>query len=113
MEMQFYISDAANLRLKELAKKKAPGPFLRISVLGGGCSGFEYKYDFEASKNQDDYIFSSKNQDISIIIDPMFHELLKGSTLDYTNEIGKTGFKINNPQASSQCGCGKSFSFNG
>lgn len=109
--MQFYISDSANQRLKELAAQKSLGAFLRISVLGGGCSGFEYHYDFEQDKAADDFIFSAPEHSIGIIIDPTSSEFLLNSTLDYSNAIGKTGFKIINPQASGNCGCGKSFAF--
>lgn len=111
--MQFYISDAANLRLRELSIQKSPKPFLRISVLGGGCSGFEYHYDFEADKGSDDYIFHLKDNPIAILIDPTSSQFLENSTLDYTDAIGKSGFKIINPNASGGCGCGKSFAFEG
>ena len=82
--------------------------FFRITVLGGGCAGFQYKFDFDNVKNIDDIIFSIK--EISVIIDPTSLKLIKGSKIDYVDELIGSSFKISNPQASSSCGCGTSFS---
>ena len=82
--------------------------FFRITVLGGGCAGFQYKFDFEKNKNTDDVIFNTKK--ISVIIDETSLELIKGSKIDYVKELIGSSFKITNPQASSSCGCGTSFS---
>ena len=82
--------------------------FFRITVLGGGCAGFQYKFDFENTKNHDDVIF--KTEKIEMIIDSTSLELIKGSKIDYVNELIGSSFKIINPQASSSCGCGTSFS---
>ena len=82
--------------------------YFRITVLGGGCAGFQYKFDFEDKKNDDDIIFETNK--ISIIVDPTSLELIKGSKIDYVNELIGSSFKITNPQASSSCGCGTSFS---
>ena len=82
--------------------------YFRITVLGGGCAGFQYKFDFENSKNNDDIIFKTKK--IEVIIDSISLNLIKGSKIDYVNELIGSSFKITNPQASSSCGCGTSFS---
>ena len=82
--------------------------FFRITVLGGGCAGFQYKFDFENSQNEDDIIFKTKK--IEILIDNTSLELIKGSKIDYVHELIGSSFKITNPQASSSCGCGTSFS---
>ena len=82
--------------------------FFRITVLGGGCAGFQYKFDFENSKNGDDMLV--KTQKIEVLIDNTSLELIKGSKIDYVNELIGSSFKITNPQASSSCGCGTSFS---
>ena len=79
--------------------------FFRITVLGGGCAGFQYKFDFSEKANEDDIIFKSK-----LLIDKTSIELIKGSKIDYVNELIGSSFKISNPQASSSCGCGTSFS---
>ena len=82
--------------------------YFRITVLGGGCAGFQYKFDFDNSVNKDDIIYKTKKVDV--IIDNISLNLIKGSTIDYVNELIGSSFKITNPQASSSCGCGTSFS---
>ena len=82
--------------------------YFRISVLGGGCAGFQYKFYFDNIKNDDDILFETKK--ISVIIDTASLDLIKGSKIDYVNELIGSSFKISNPQASSSCGCGTSFS---
>ena len=82
--------------------------FFRITVLGGGCAGFQYKFDFENSQNDGDIIFKTKK--IEILIDNTSLDLIKGSKIDYVHELIGSSFKITNPQASSSCGCGTSFS---
>ena len=82
--------------------------FFRITVLGGGCAGFQYKFDFENSQNKDDIVFKTKK--IEMLIDNTSLDLIKGSKIDYVYELIGSSFKITNPQASSSCGCGTSFS---
>ena len=82
--------------------------YFRIAVLGGGCAGFQYKFDFDNNRNKDDILFQTKK--ISVVIDTTSLGLLKGSTIDYVNELIGSSFKVSNPQASSACGCGTSFS---
>ena len=81
--------------------------YFRITVLGGGCAGFQYKFDFDNQKNSDDYIFETR--EVSVIIDNTSLEYIKGSKIDYVTELIGSSFKIINPQASSSCGCGTSF----
>ncbi|MDC1296622.1 iron-sulfur cluster assembly accessory protein [Alphaproteobacteria bacterium] len=82
--------------------------YFRITVLGGGCAGFQYKFDFEKSKNKDDLIISTPI--INVLIDDTSMSLIQGSKIDYVTELIGSSFKITNPQASSSCGCGTSFS---
>ena len=82
--------------------------FFRITVLGGGCAGFQYKFDFSESIDDEDIVFDYKNA--KVLIDRTSIELIKGSRIDYVNELIGSSFKITNPQASSSCGCGTSFS---
>ena len=82
--------------------------FFRITVLGGGCAGFQYKFDFSQNINDDDMLFEFKKA--KVLIDKTSIELIKGSKIDYVNELIGSSFKISNPQASSSCGCGTSFS---
>ena len=88
--------------------KKDNIKYFRITVLGGGCAGFQYKFDFENTKNTDDIIFSKEK--IEILIDKTSLNLINGSVIDYVNELIGSSFKITNPQATSACGCGTSFS---
>ena len=82
--------------------------YFRITVLGGGCAGFQYKFDFDNQKNDDDIIIETRK--IAVIVDSTSLDLIKGSKIDYVNELIGSSFKIFNPQASSSCGCGTSFS---
>ena len=77
---------------------------LRVYVTGGGCSGFQYEFTFEQSKNEDDLTFKN------ILIDKTSADLLKDSEVDYVSELMGESFKISNPQTKSSCGCGVSFS---
>ena len=87
-----------------LVAEKPLGTFFRISVKGGGCSGF--KYDFSFEKNVDSNDLKFKN----IVVDKVSLEKLKGSEVDFSNELIGESFKISNPQTKSSCGCGISFS---
>ena len=88
--------------------KKDSAKYFRITVLGGGCAGFQYKFDFENSKNNDDILI--KNEKINILIDGTSMELIQNSKIDYVDELIGSSFKVTNPQASTSCGCGTSFS---
>ena len=82
--------------------------FFRITVLGGGCAGFQYKFDFDKIINDDDMLVKAKH--ISVVVDNVSFELIKNSKIDYVTELIGSSFKISNPHASSSCGCGTSFS---
>ena len=88
--------------------KKDSAKYFRITVLGGGCAGFQYKFDFENLKNEDDILIH--NEKIDVIIDETSMELIQNSKIDYVHELIGSSFKITNPQATSSCGCGTSFS---
>ena len=88
--------------------KKDSAKYFRITVLGGGCAGFQYKFDFENSRKDDDILI--KNEMINVVIDETSMEFIQNSKIDYVNELIGSSFKITNPQASSSCGCGTSFS---
>lgn len=78
-------------------------PFLRISVQGGGCSGFNYVFDFEQSKQEDDFEFGK------VLIDSLSMQYLQGATIDYVEDLMGSQFVIKNPNAQTTCGCGSSF----
>ena len=82
--------------------------FLRVSVEGGGCSGFSYKFDFADAANSDDLVI--ERDGARVLIDEMSLEFLSGSEIDYAKELIGSAFKINNPNATANCGCGTSFS---
>ena len=103
----FDVSNNAIKRIKEIALKENQ-KYFRISVDGGGCQGFSYNFRFDKDVQKNDKLFNFKN--ISIIIDPTSYDFLKGSKLDFVNDIIGSYFKISNPNASSTCGCGTSFS---
>ena len=105
MISEINFSKEAVEKIDQLVSKKPMGTFFRIAVKGGGCSGF--KYDFSFDKNTDNNDLKYKN----IVIDKSSLDLLKGSKVDYTNELIGSSFKISNPKTKSSCGCGISFSF--
>ena len=88
--------------------KKDSAKYFRITVLGGGCAGFQYKFDFDNSIKDDDILI--ENEMINVVIDEISMELIQNSKIDYVHELVGSSFKITNPQASSSCGCGTSFS---
>ncbi len=90
-----------------LTQEEAKNVRMRVAVLGGGCSGFQYKFDFDAQMNADDKIFSTDN--VEVMVDEVSIELLKGSVLDYVETLGSAAFVIKNPNATAKCGCGNSF----
>lgn len=85
-----------------------PGDSLRVSVVGGGCSGYQYNLDFEKEGRMDDLTLEFDN--VKILVDPISAGYLKGTVIDYVSGLHGTGFKFNNPQAKRTCGCGSSFS---
>ena len=105
MIKEINFSKQAVERINQLIEKKTSGTFFRIAVKGGGCSGF--KYDFSFDKKIDENDLKHKN----IVIDKSSLDLLKGSQVDFTNELIGSSFKISNPKTKSSCGCGISFSF--
>ena len=92
-------------KINQLIEKKPSGTFFRIAVKGGGCSGF--KYDFSFDKEIDVNDLKHEN----IVIDKSSLEMLKGSQVDFAQELIGSSFKISNPKTKSSCGCGVSFSF--
>ena len=107
MKNKIEITEDAQNYIDSLIKKDK-SDYFRITVLGGGCAGFQYKFDFDDKKNDNDLTFQKKN--ITILIDNISINLINGSKIDYVNELIGSSFKIINPQASSSCGCGTSFS---
>ncbi len=107
---KFTITDNAAKRVALLmSEEKNPNDiFLRIQVQGGGCSGFQYNYDFDTTLNDDDLII--KKNGAKVAIDQTSLPFIEGSALDYVETLGSAAFEIKNPNATANCGCGNSFS---
>ena len=103
----FKLSQDASNKIKTLLKSEE-GSYFRISVLGGGCSGFQYDFSFSSSPNEDDLVF--KENGVTYLIDKTSIDFLSGSKLVYVSELAGSYFKIENPNATANCGCGTSFS---
>ena len=103
------ITEAAAKRIDYLIQQEGdPELMLRVSVSGGGCSGFRYGFDFDKQINDDDHTF--ERDGVKIVIDEVSLELLGGSELHYVDDLIGSYFEVRNPNASSSCGCGASFS---
>jgi iron-sulfur cluster assembly accessory protein len=102
------ISERAAKRIAEILKEE-PGPaLLRVAVLGGGCSGFQYDFRLDASRNDDDLVIAHGGAVVAI--DSVSLDFLKGAEIDFVDEMIGAAFKVKNPNATSSCGCGTSFS---
>mgnify|MGYP000220409899 CR=1 FL=1 len=98
-------ASAARQLTKVLAEE--PGAALRISVKGGGCSGFSYGFDIDRAKAEDDFV--ATRDGVSVVVDPVSLEMLKGGELDFVDDLMGRAFKVKNPNATASCGCGVSF----
>tara|TARA_Y100000815_G_scaffold41464_1_gene34043 strand:+ start:195 stop:521 length:327 start_codon:yes stop_codon:yes gene_type:complete len=107
MKNKIEITEDAQKYIDSLIKKDK-FDYFRITVLGGGCSGFQYKFDFDNKKNDEDILFETNK--ISVLVDKISLDLINGSKIDYVNELIGSSFKVTNPKSSSSCGCGTSFS---
>ena len=105
MIKEINFSKKAVEKINQLISKKPSGTFFRIAVKGGGCSGFQYDFSFDSKIENNDL----KHE--NIVIDRSSLDMLKGSQVDFTNELIGSSFKISNPKTKSSCGCGISFSF--
>lgn len=103
------LTESAQNRIQEIVNEENdPAIKVRMFVAGGGCSGFQYGFDLTTEKNEDDLEISALSS--SVLVDPISAQYLMGATVDYTDDLEGARFSINNPQASSTCGCGSSFS---
>ncbi len=104
----FRLTERAATRIAEIARGQGGGPALRVAVLAGGCSGFQYSFALDQQAASDDTVI--EQGEARVIIDPASLDLLAGSELDYTDALMGSHFAVRNPNASSSCGCGTSFS---
>lgn len=109
MNEAFTISDTASARIAHLLVGEPVGTRLRVAVDGGGCSGFQYKFDFvHEPPAGDDKLFGTDSA--PVIVDETSLNFIAGAMLDYVETLGASAFEIKNPNAKSSCGCGNSFS---
>jgi iron-sulfur cluster insertion protein len=94
-------------RVAAIAQKTGKPAILRLAVEGGGCSGFQYKFDLADAPEGDDSV--SETDGVRLVVDPMSLDLIAGSTVDFVESLGGAAFKVDNPQAAAGCGCGSSF----
>ena len=102
------VSERAARRIGEILTAEAPGTMLRVSVEGGGCSGFQYRFDMEKTREPDDFVISRNGA--TVLIDPVSLRYLEGAEIDFVDDLIGASFKIANPNATASCGCGTSFS---
>jgi len=103
------ITEAAQQKINELlAEENNPNIFLRTFVQGGGCSGMQYGFTFDEEINEDDFNFETGA--FKVVVDSMSMQYLEGATIDYKDDLMGSSFSIKNPNATTSCGCGSSFS---
>lgn len=109
MSIQFTVTSAAAQRIKDIIDQQHLGDdyFFRLTVEGGGCSGFQYKMNMDNNQANDDIVFEKDGA--KCVIDAISSPFLENSTLDYQTSLGGSMMKVINPNASSSCGCGVSF----
>ncbi|MGH6814254.1 MAG: iron-sulfur cluster insertion protein ErpA [Hyphomicrobiaceae bacterium] len=107
-ETHLTMTERAARRLGEISHAEPSSKFLRVSVEGGGCSGFQYKFDLVARSQPDDTVIERNGA--AILVDPVSLTYLAGSEIDFADELIGASFKIKNPNVTAACGCGTSFS---
>ncbi len=101
------VTDRAFARLAEIAEESGEAKALRVAILGGGCSGFQYELTLEDAPAEDDTVIEANGQ--RVLVDPESLPFLEGSVIDFKDEIIGARFHVENPNATSTCGCGTSF----
>ena len=102
------MSASAARRLAKILSREEPGAALRVSVKGGGCSGFQYAFDIDRSRAEDDLVV--ERDGATILVDPVSLEYMAGAEVDFVDDLMGQAFKVKNPNAVASCGCGVSFS---
>ena len=103
------LTDTATNKVKEIMTQQNPSPSaLRVAVVGGGCSGFSYHMAFDNQENPTDNVYQFDG--VKVLVDQMSEMYLDGVQIDYIETLEGAGFKFNNPNVKSTCGCGSSFS---
>src|SRR6478609_9544623 len=102
------LTENAAKRVAWIAQRQSKPAILRLAVDGGGCAGFSYKFELADQAESDDTV--AVTDGVTLVVDPMSLELVKGSAVDFVEDLGGAAFRVTNPNAQSGCGCGSSFS---
>jgi iron-sulfur cluster insertion protein len=102
------LSENAAKRVAWIAERQQRPAILRLAIDGGGCAGFTYKFELAVAAESDDEI--AETDGVKLVVDPVSLELVKGSAVDFIEDLGGAAFRVTNPNAQSGCGCGSSFS---
>lgn len=102
------LTPSAAARVAFIAQKQAKPAILRLAVEGGGCSGFQYRFGLADTVEADDRTVETDG--VTLVVDAMSLDLVRGSAVDYVEDLGGSAFKVTNPNATAGCGCGSSFS---
>ena len=107
-EPDITLTPNAAKRVAWIAERQSRPAVLRLAVDGGGCAGFTYKFELAEAAAEDDTI--AETNGVTLVVDPMSVDLVRGSAVDFVEDLGGAAFKVTNPNAGSGCGCGSSFS---
>ena len=107
MSVNVTVTERAARRIGEILRQEPAGTMLRVSVEGGGCSGFQYRFDTERARAEDDIAIEQSGA--TVLIDPVSLNYMAGSEIDFVDDLIGSSFKVNNPKATASCGCGTSF----
>lgn len=102
------LSPSAAARVAAIAARQGKPPILRLSVDGGGCAGFQYRFELADAVASDDEVAGEDG--VTLVVDPISLDLVRGSVVDFVESLGGAAFQVTNPNAASGCGCGTSFS---
>ena len=107
-EPEIILTESAARRVAWIAERQSKPPVLRLAVDGGGCAGFSYKFGLAEAIEADDEV--AETDGVKLVVDPVSLDLVRGSAVDFVEDLGGSAFKVTNPNAASGCGCGSSFS---
>ena len=107
-EPDITLTESAAKRVAAIAARQSKAPILRLAVDGGGCAGFTYKFELADGSEDGDTV--AETNGVKLVVDPVSLDLVRGSAVDFVEDLGGAAFKVTNPNAASGCGCGSSFS---
>lgn len=107
-EAEIILTESAAKRVAAIAARQSKPAILRLAVDGGGCAGFTYKFELAETADADDAV--AETDGVKLVVDPVSLDLVRGSAVDFVEDLGGASFRVTNPNAASGCGCGSSFS---